>query len=918
MFNNDGRSALQAPLIQELAEDIVLAAWDVADPGTPARLRPFIDGQLCKPPYVAFNIPISGGTRTLVALKRPGSETAPSQTLSLCDDKNNVVAELARWTNHIVPFAPAALVAGLDGPGLVQVARMILESCRTAFRLQDNRNFAETCVALAQSLSPRQGRIEACADIGEKLALAEGGLTRGFGEVTSVVVIGKTWVRRNAFAPLVGKPPAKGELVPFHVVLDRGMADSDAVAVLLGAGSLACRQIRPSAGARVALLEWIERNPNFPAASRDYVAKCLAGQKGEEVQSAALVREMQLFNPLQRRQLLSPAKPVGARIDMAIAHGAGGLFVKGWVRDPHQMVDSIVALSPFGPGRKLDQTFFHHPRPDVAKQYRQSPHTTDDAKLGFVTYLPGAADPLPNYQQRFELQLKSGARVELVAPLQPVNFAEARAAVLGSVPNQYLTPELLQTCIAPPAVALHKAYMATKTAPEVIELGVTPLKPAVSVVIPLYRNLDFLRFQFGAFAVDPAFREVDLIYVLDSPEQRAELEHFLMGLHGLYGLPLRLAVMPANYGYAAASNAGAALARAKHIAFVNSDIVPDRPGWLVALRTALEASADIGVVGPKLLFEDDSLQHAGLYFGRDLKGQWFNHHYFKGYPRDFAPANVARAVPGVTGAVLMIKRDVYEKIGGFSEDFVIGDYEDSDLCLKIRKAGLQIRYVPQAELYHFERRSIQQHAGYMRGVASELNRLTHATRWGGFIDEVMKSFDAPVKEKPASVTVSATVHVEKPVIAKAEPARSAPPKVEIPAAPVAAPAPAAPVAAPVVETAKESPAPVAAEASPVRSNMDPASVEALIESFLADLESKPAKEPVPAAEAFLEPEPIAEVPTPKATAPVEAKPRLIETLPATPMPVTAPVEPAARAARSGGNSFLRRFGGKGRAAGGAE
>ncbi len=103
----------------------------------------------------------------------------------------------------------------------------------------------------------------------------------------------------------------------------------------------------------------------------------------------------------------------------------------------------------------------------------------------------------------------------------------------------------------------------------------------------------------------------------------------------------------------------------------------------------------------------------------------------------------------------------------------------------------------------------------------------------------------------------------------------------------------------------------------MRSNMDPATVEALIESFLADLESKPAKEPVPAAEAFLEPEPIAEMPAPK-PAPVEAKPRLIATPPAAPMPVAAPVEAPARATRSGGNSFLRRFGGKGRAAGGAE
>jgi DNA polymerase-3 subunit gamma/tau len=169
------------------------------------------------------------------------------------------------------------------------------------------------------------------------------------------------------------------------------------------------------------------------------------------------------------------------------------------------------------------------------------------------------------------------------------------------------------------------------------------------------------------------------------------------------------------------------------------------------------------------------------------------------------------------------------------------------------------------------------------------------------------------------VTVTTTVHVEKPVIARAEPAHRAPPQNEAPAAPVAVVAPVVPVAAPVADKAKDISAPV--EASPVRSNMDAASVEALIESFLADLESKPAKEPAPAAEAFLEPEPVAEAPAPKPVVPVEAKPRLVETAAPAPMPAPAPapVEAPARATgRSGGNSFLRRFGAKGRAAGGAE
>ena len=72
------------------------------------------------------------------------------------------------------------------------------------------------------------------------------------------------------------------------------------------------------------------------------------------------------------------------------------------------------------------------------------------------------------------------------------------------------------------------------------------------------------------------------------------------------------------------------------------------------LCAELEASAQTGAVGPKLLFEDDSLQHAGLFFGRDYRGRWINQHYHKGMPRDFAPACLPRAVPGVTGACLLM------------------------------------------------------------------------------------------------------------------------------------------------------------------------------------------------------------------------------------------------------------------------
>jgi GT2 family glycosyltransferase len=262
--------------------------------------------------------------------------------------------------------------------------------------------------------------------------------------------------------------------------------------------------------------------------------------------------------------------------------------------------------------------------------------------------------------------------------------------------------------------------------------------PVASLVIPIYRNVFFLRHQLAAFARDPGLDEAELIFVLDSPEQREDLEHNLRGRHGIGGRPVTLVVQPANYGYGSACNAGAAEARAPVLLLMNSDVVPARRGWLRPLVGMLEAAPGIAAVGPKLLYGNESLQHAGLYFeqlGGD--GDWYNSHYFKGLPRHFPPANAAREVPGITGAAFCVRRAAFEAVGGVTPDYVVGDYEDSDLCLKLRAAGHGIAYVPEAELYHFERQSITLHGGYAKTLAAAYNRGLHHRRWAGDIATLM-------------------------------------------------------------------------------------------------------------------------------------------------------------------------------------
>ena len=308
--------------------------------------------------------------------------------------------------------------------------------------------------------------------------------------------------------------------------------------------------------------------------------------------------------------------------------------------------------------------------------------------------------------------------------------------MLSSVLPDDVTDTMLDDCLGPAAASFHRRTLEERGTPERIQIGAKVADPTVSIIVPLYRNLSFLRFQIAALAHDPECGSAELIFVLDSPEQRREAEHLLRGLHAMHGLPLTLLVLPRNLGYAAANNAGATCATAPILLLLNSDVVPARQRWLGVLTAALEQPG-VGAVGPKLLFDDESVQHAGLFFQRDLDGQWLNAHYHKGMPRAWPGANLPRRVPGITGAALLVHRHLFESVGGICEDYIIGDYEDSDFCLRLHAAGAQTMYVPEAELFHFERRSISLHKGYAGTLACRYNRRLHHRRWDDTIAALM-------------------------------------------------------------------------------------------------------------------------------------------------------------------------------------
>lgn len=163
---------------------------------------------------------------------------------------------------------------------------------------------------------------------------------------------------------------------------------------------------------------------------------------------------------------------------------------------------------------------------------------------------------------------------------------------------------------------------------------------------------------------------------------------------------VRVLACPERFHFARLCNQGAARARGDFLLFLNNDMEVLTPDWLEQL-VGLACQPCIGVVGATLLYPDDTIQHAGIF--PQSTGDWG--HAYRGLPGEHAgergELRHVRAVPAVTGACLMIRRELFRQMGGFDERFPVTG-NDVDLCCRVRERGLMVAITPHARLLHFE------------------------------------------------------------------------------------------------------------------------------------------------------------------------------------------------------------------------
>lgn len=217
-----------------------------------------------------------------------------------------------------------------------------------------------------------------------------------------------------------------------------------------------------------------------------------------------------------------------------------------------------------------------------------------------------------------------------------------------------------------------------------------PAAPRASVIVPVYNHFHHTRTCLQALAACGDATPFEVIVVDDGSSD--ETAQRLPGVEGL-----RYHRNAGNLGFIGACNAGAAIAAGEFLVFLNNDTAV-QPGWLDALLRTFEQHEGTGLAGAKLVYPDGRLQEAGGIVFSDASG-W-------NYGRFDDPAdpryNFVREADYCSGAAIAIPRTLFERFGGFDAHYAPAYYEDTDLAMKVRAAGLRVLYQPASVVVHFE------------------------------------------------------------------------------------------------------------------------------------------------------------------------------------------------------------------------
>lgn len=223
--------------------------------------------------------------------------------------------------------------------------------------------------------------------------------------------------------------------------------------------------------------------------------------------------------------------------------------------------------------------------------------------------------------------------------------------------------------------------------------------PLISIVIANKDHVSDLRRCVSSILEKSTYEDYEIIIVENNSEEKETFEYYEELQENDR---ITIVTYEGEFNYSAVNNLGVRNAKGEYILLLNNDTQVITVNWMEELLMYAQRT-DVGAVGAKLYYADKTIQHAGVVLGLGAH-RTAGHSHYKQHRENLGYMGrlcYAQDVSAVTGACLLVKKALYEEVGGLEEDFAIS-LNDVDFCLKLREKGYLNVFTPFAELYHFE------------------------------------------------------------------------------------------------------------------------------------------------------------------------------------------------------------------------